>query len=227
MIINQSLPSPNGITVYGSGRVRAKPDFATFCFTVSSQHRQAKKAFNQLREKVVLLETLLLKLKVKKEDIQVSEMNIDEQKMFLKDGIATVAHFNVRIRHLPDLENILIGITENVAANFTSSIDFGTSRLKEIRTQARRKAVEAALEKAQLYADAAGIGVGLPLHIEDLNPDKLQNPHYSPTTGRYDGSTSFILDDDSFFESRWIPVDAAVMITYNIEKKTVKEKDCV
>jgi uncharacterized protein YggE len=40
--------------------------------------------------------------------------------------------------------------------------------------QARRLAVEAAKEKAAVYAEAAGVVLGSVIHIEDVDPQRLQ-----------------------------------------------------
>jgi uncharacterized protein YggE len=39
---------------------------------------------------------------------------------------------------------------------------------------ARRLAIAAAQEKAQIYANAAGVSIGHVLHIQDVNPQVLQ-----------------------------------------------------
>ena len=66
-------------------------------------------------------------------------------------------------------------------ANNRTSVTFQTTRLKELRADARRRAVMAAREKAELYCGAAGVAVGAVLAIEDVNPESL--------SGRSEGHT--------------------------------------
>jgi uncharacterized protein YggE len=53
--------------------------------------------------------------------------------------------------------------------------------LKQLRAEARRRAVSAAREKAELYRTAAGVSLGGVLAIEDVNPELL--------SGRSEGHT--------------------------------------
>ena len=50
---------------------------------------------------------------------------------------------------------------------------FQTTRLKDVRADARRQAILAAREKAEVYASAAGISLGHVIGIEDVNPEVL------------------------------------------------------
>jgi uncharacterized protein YggE len=51
-------------------------------------------------------------------------------------------------------------------ANELTSVTFQTTRLKDLRADARRRPVAAAREKAELYCQAAGVTVGTVLAID-------------------------------------------------------------
>ena len=55
-----------------------------------------------------------------------------------------------------------------------------TSRLKPLREQARRQAVESARKKAELYAEATGVKLGHLLHLEDINPESFKERFHAP-----------------------------------------------
>src|SRR5262249_17776257 len=73
------------------------------------------------------------------------------------------------------VEELLIGVID-AGVNELTSLTFQTSRLKEVRADARRRAVSAAREKAEIYAAAAGVALGEVRAIEDVNPDRLTGP---------------------------------------------------
>jgi hypothetical protein len=53
--------------------------------------------------------------------------------------------------------------------------------LKELRADARKQAVVAAREKAELYCREAGVAVGKVIAIEDSNPDQLTRIFHRPS----------------------------------------------
>ncbi|MEL6343153.1 MAG: SIMPL domain-containing protein [Myxococcota bacterium] len=53
------------------------------------------------------------------------------------------------------------------------SAAFGTSRLAGFRREVCRSAVVGALEKAELYAETAGMALGDVIHIEDIDPGSI------------------------------------------------------
>jgi hypothetical protein len=76
------------------------------------------------------------------------------------------------LRNLDQLEDILTDVVDT-GARQVNFVEFQTSKLKEIRANARRQAVKAAREKAELYCNAAGAKLGPVIYIEDVNPDNL------------------------------------------------------
>jgi uncharacterized protein YggE len=86
--------------------------------------------------------------------------------------------FSVVLRNVDQVEETLAGLIAAVANELTS-VTFQTSRLREVRADARRRAIAAAREKAELYCAAAGVAAGRVLAIEDANPEFL--------TGRHEG----------------------------------------
>jgi len=91
--------------------------------------------------------------------------------------------FNIRVSKLDMLETLLIGIVE-AGANEITSVQFQTTQLKELREKARILAVRSAKEKALIYAKAAEVTPGPVIHIQDLNPDQLQQVWRSQSHAR-------------------------------------------
>jgi uncharacterized protein YggE len=120
--------------------------------------------------------------------------------------------FQVLLHDLDRLEELLSGLVD-AGVNNIYSVDFQTTRLKELRATARQRAVEAAHEKAALYCVAAGVKLGKVIHIEDVNPDQLRHRE-----GHQIRETQ--PDDDGplqAFDPASIVVGGAVQVAYEIE----------
>jgi uncharacterized protein YggE len=89
--------------------------------------------------------------------------------------------FNVTLTDLNRMEEVLVGVVD-AGANEVGSAEFLTTRLKELRMEARRRAVAAAREKAENYCRAAGVTLGEVVSIADQNPDHLRHTHEQNVT---------------------------------------------
>ena len=121
--------------------------------------------------------------------------------------------FNILLHELDRLEEILSGLVD-AGVNQVGRFDFQTTRLKELRIQARQQAVAAAREKAEIYCAAAGVSIGPVLHIEDVNPDQLR--------GREGHLQSEPQSEDTppkAFDPGSIIVGGAVRMAFEIDKR--------
>jgi len=174
MTTDQAIRQPFGITTFGSTVIRIDPDIASIHCTVSRIENHPKDAFTAVREASKMLADYLQLNDAKKETssshISLSQTwdYVGAKRKFL--GYTAMAGFHTLLYDLDQLENLLIGIVDS-GANEIGGVNFQTSRLKELRSEARRKAVEAARAKAENYCLAAQVRLGKVLHIEDMNPD--------------------------------------------------------
>jgi uncharacterized protein len=173
----QSIERPFGITVFGSSTQRIEPDRAAAEISVVRVAPAAAKAFAATREGVVAVRTFLRRNHVGDDAVEVSRIGLGTAyegygpgAKFL--GYRGTASFRVLVDRLDDVEAILVGAVE-AGANHVASLTYHTTRLQELRDEARRLAIAAARRKAEVLATAAGARVGNVLHIEDLNPDVL------------------------------------------------------
>lgn len=127
-------------------------------------------------------------------------------------GYEASVTFHISLRELDRVEELLTGLVD-AGANEVNGVSFQTSRLKELRTEARSRAVAAAREKALNYCEAAGVLLGNILHIEDVNPAAVQG-----SDGGHLRVEPRIDDDDSAtaFDATAISVSAAVLLSYEI-----------
>ncbi len=177
MHVAQSIRNPNGISVFGSYVLRVEPDVAQVIVAVAHTKPEPPGAFAATREALAQVRAYLRQADVAPADVQTSHMDLSAQhdgygkeRAFL--GYQARVSLSVRLTDLRRYEEILAGVVQ-AGANQIQSTEFQTTRLAELRAQARRGAFAAARRKAELYAEEAGVRLGDVLHVEDVNPDGL------------------------------------------------------
>ena len=221
---HQVIHHPFGVTTFGSTVIRVDPDVASVRFAVSRIESHPKEAFAIVREASRKVSDFLQRITYKKET---SSSRISLSQTWDYTGITrklmgytAKADFSALLYDLEQLENFLVGLVD-AGVNEISDVNFQTSRLKELRSEARRKAVEAAVSKAQNYCLAAQIKLGSVLHIEDVNPDTLDifGRGYQGHMMRQDMvnlSVPADSEDLQAFNPGSITINAAVMMSFHI-----------
>ena len=214
-MINQAIRNPVGVSVFGSSIVRVEPDSASLNFSVSRLEKHPKNAFRQAREAAKKVQDYLSRSNL--DDYGSSRITLDKSTRYENGehkfiGYTARITFNLLLRELERVEEILIGITD-AGVNNISSVDYQTSRLKSLRATARAEAINAAKEKAEVYCRAANVSLGKAIHIEDVNPEHLR--------GREGHSFREIpLDDNAqvqAFNPSSIVVGGAVMVVFELD----------
>lgn len=178
MYVVQSIRNPSGISVFGSYVVRVEPDVALVTFSVAHTKAEPPAAFAATRQAVADVREYLRRADVAQADVQTSIVNLSadwqgygKERVFL--GYEARTSLSVRLTDLRRFEEILAGVVQ-AGANQIQSTEFQTTRLAEVRAQARRGAFAAARRKGELYAEEAGLRLGEVLHVEDVNPDGVR-----------------------------------------------------
>jgi uncharacterized protein len=216
----QEISNPFGITVFGSATVRVEPDVAVLNFSVYETRPTPKEAFEAIRESAQKVQSFLAQAHIK--DGGSSRISLSESFTYRDgtnhfNGYQTWVQFRVILYDLNQVENILVGIMD-AGVNKITEVDFQTTRLKEIRAEARRQAIAAAREKAEIYCLAAGVQLGNVIHIEDINPQAFER---QGTMARGHGqATQDIVDDvnaSKAFDPDSIVVAGTVRVAYKIQ----------
>lgn len=150
-------------------------DNALITASVTRIEKKTSDAFLKAKEGARTVADFLRKSGV--DDFGMSRISLSQEYRFTSGerrslGYRATIGFKIAIKALDQLEEIASGVVE-AGANEIASIQFHTSNLKDLRMQARRQAIDAAKEKAAVYAGAAGVTLGNIIHIEDVNPQIL------------------------------------------------------
>jgi uncharacterized protein YggE len=204
-----------GIKVFGSAVLRVEPDVVSLDFAVTREAKQPRDAFRETHQAVKDVRAYLASGGAN--DVAASRIHLSRTFDY-KDGrhrptgYSARVSFNVQLSDLDRMEEILAGVVD-AGSNEIGSVDFRTTRLRQYRAEARRRAVAAAREKAEIYALAAGVPLGAVISLEDVNPNVIR--------GSGEGSTSSeVVSDDAGSERALAPgsiiVAAAVTMVFSI-----------
>jgi uncharacterized protein YggE len=220
MFVHQAIQRPFGVNVFGSCVVRVKPDYATLAFAVTRTAEKPADAFAQTRKAADEIRSFLASSDVAGNDVQSSRATLRQAMRGYGDkleyiGYQAKASFVVHLRDLDRLEQMLSGVVE-AGADVIDAVDLRTSRLAELRAQARTRAIQAARKKAEGFAAAATISLGHVMHIEDVNPDDLKSR-------RGHGADLDLTDDETASDAQAydpgaIEIAAAVMVAFQIDR---------
>lgn len=162
------------ITMRGTGHVAVKPDMATFTVGVEVQAPTADRALrlNSVRMKEVF--ALLEDRGIAARDIQTSQFSVHPQwnnqtslnRPLEITGFVATNTVQVRIRDLALLGSVLDSLTKS-GANRIQGVRFTVANPAPHLDEARKKALTEASRKAKLFADAAGVSLGVVLSIQE------------------------------------------------------------
>jgi uncharacterized protein YggE len=208
-------PTTTGVKVFGSAVLRVEPDSVSLHFTVSRQAQKPHDAFRETHQGVQRVRAFLNKANVS--DVAASHITLAQTFDYSggkhkPTGYEARVTLNVLLSRLDHMEEILVGVID-AGANGIGAVEFRTSRLKEYRMEARRRAVESAREKGENYCRAAGISLGPVIRLEDVHPESLRG------TSEQNTSNEFSLEEAAAARALApgsIVVGAAVSVTFAI-----------
>jgi uncharacterized protein YggE len=207
--------------VVGSGKATAKPDMAEVQMGVVTQAPSAAKALRDNNDAMTHLFKTLEGRGIAKKDVQTVNFTVAPQYRPGPNGgrqpeIAGYQVSNevrVKVRPLDTLGPVLDEVVQQ-GANQVQSIRFGTAEPHPLLDEARRKALDDAHHKAELYARAAGAGLGHVLRIEE-QVAHLPRPEVFGAV-RAAAAVPVAPGEQEF--------DASITVTYRLEVRPVSGK---
>ena len=166
-VVAQEPDLPRGLTLVGVGEVRAKPDLAVVRIGVVSQAATARAALNDNNQAMQAILTALEEQGIAERDVQTSQFTVqpryrhdrDNELPPRIDGYEVSNQVAVTVRVLDRLGPVLDQAV-SVGSNQILGIEFTLADPEPQRDEARRLAVEDAVRKARLYAQAAEVELG-------------------------------------------------------------------
>ena len=162
------------ISVSGGGEVFAKPDIATFSFSVRAEGDDAGSAQEKSALAVNEIIEYLKSEEIDEKDIKTQYYNLNPQYDYVRSvcnkegfcppgkqvlrGYEVSQTIEVKVRDVDEAGNLISGVGTLGATN-VSSLRFTIDDEEELIAEAREKAIEDAKEKAEELADDLGVSL--------------------------------------------------------------------
>jgi uncharacterized protein len=175
---SESISTPWGVSVFGAASLDAAPDMARLRLAIRETKKRPAEAFEVTRGAVNRVREVLRGHGIPDAAVSTSRLNLRSSTRYDPReggqkfaGYECAASFMIEVRDLEVLEAVLVDAVE-AGANQVEGVEFDVSTKKALRARARAAAVTATREKAELYAEAAGVRLGAVVHIKDAEPER-------------------------------------------------------
>ena len=218
----QSTMSSNvgTVTVAGQSSVSISPDMASFSVSVESTAEttgEAQAATNERMDEVYRI--LMDDYGISGEDLRTTAMSLypeyryeDGQQVLI--GQTASQSVSVTVHELDDLAPIVDSLS-TVSGISLSSISLDASDKSQAGSEARRLAMEDAIERAADYAHAAGMELGSPIQIQEGGVSTYVN-RIQPTA-LYAAATDESASAKASYYAGELQVSAAVSVTFSLD----------
>lgn len=154
------------VSVSGQGRVFYQPDTAKVSLGVQVDKMiKASDALYDLNKRIALIDEAAQKVGVKKENITTQNYSLNPAYDYV-DGVSRVSGYNanqtltIKIENLDqnaDMVSRVIDAAAKASANQVNGIVFESSKIDELKQEARLKAIADAKSKAGVIASSLGV----------------------------------------------------------------------
>ena len=176
---------PRTLTVAGLGTAKAAPDEANFSAGVVSQGANASQALAANSRAMSAVIATLKARGVPDKNIQTSDLSLSPQYQTCKPGVACPQRIvgyqvsnNVNVTVDLGKAGAVLDALVSSGSNQIGGISFSIHDPKPLLAQARADAVKDAMDRAQLYAKAAGVNLGPILSIQEGGAAAPPRPEY-------------------------------------------------
>lgn len=163
----EQKPIPQ-ISVAGEGKIKAVPDQAFISVSVDTK---GNKAADVKRDNDVAVEKVvqaIKKHKLPKEDVQTKRISLNpvydyEKKKYSYNATQTI---EILLKDLNQYDALMESLID-AGVNRVSNVEFRSSKVEQLKSEARKQAMLEARKKAEDYVSVLGQKVGKALNISD------------------------------------------------------------
>lgn len=172
-------PEKCGVTVVGSATVKLSPDSAAIVAAVSRSEAEAKDALAQARASADQVQAFLKERGIRNFSASritlTQDFRITKKEEAMAAGYKARIGFNIKLTDLDHIDEIVTGIIA-AGANELLAINYQSSLMNEYRNDARRQAIAAAREKAELFCQELSVSLGRVLAMNEIINVPTKNP---------------------------------------------------
>ena len=161
------------LSLAASGTVKTAPDMVSISTGVTSEGQTANDALSKNTAAMTEVVDTLKAAGIEPKDIQTTNFSVspiyerkNENEASFITGYRVSNSVNITVRDIKKLGDVL-DKTVAAGANTIDSIQFGVADPEKMKDEARKLAMQNAIENAKLYAEAAGVELGPVIKITE------------------------------------------------------------
>lgn len=173
-----SIQPETTLQVSATGEVQRAPDMATITLGVQTEAKSASEAMSENAQKMDNVYSALSEAGIAERDMQTSNLSLQPRYDYSNRdggppdlvGYTASNQVTITVRNLDTLGTTMDSIVSQ-GGNTISGLSFGLDDPSDARDEARREAVNKAMERAELYAEATGYRVARIVTISESSSD--------------------------------------------------------
>ena len=203
------------VTVSGEGKVKVAPDQASISISIETKGTKAEEVKRENDKKMDAILKFIKKSNIAAEDFQTQRISLNPNYDYEKKKYNYVATQTVQIllRDLSKYDVLMEGLV-NEGINRIDNVEFKSSKLTQLQSDARKLAMKEAKAKAEDFVSVLGQKVGKAILISDNS----QSYHSQPRM--YAMKSSMAMDESAPRETLAI---GEIEITANVSVNFVLE----
>ena len=183
----KQIPS---INVSGEGKVKVAPDQASISISIETKGSKADDVKQQNDKKMDAILKFIKNSNIAKEDYQTQRVSLNpnydyEKKKYSYIAIQTLL---ILLKDLSKYDVLMEGLVDQ-GINRIDNVEFKSSKMKELQSDARKLAVKDAKAKAEDFVSVLGQKVGKALLISDNSQSYVSQPRM------YAMKSSMVMDE--------------------------------
>ena len=177
------LGAAEGITVQGHGEVKVQPDIALVTLAVTTQSQDQAQAVRENAARTAAVLAALRGVQIAGKDIQTQSYTVqpqydDKPSPPVLTGYEVQNSVQATVRDLTKVGLVIDKATAGGASQ-GDGVSFDLSSQSQAQSEALTLAVTSARRKAQVMADAAGVGLGRLLTMSEGTPEPVYRPVFA------------------------------------------------
>ena len=203
------------ITVSGEGKVKVAPDKALISVSIETKGTKAEEVKRENDKKMDAILKFIKKTNIAKEDFQTQRVSLNPNYDYEKKKHNYIATQTVQIllKDLSQYDVLMEGLVDE-GINRIDNVEFKSSKMKELQSDARKLAIKDAKAKAEDFVSVLGQKTGKALLISD------NSQIYVPQPRMYAMKASMTMDEAAPKETLAIgeiEITANVSVSFSLE----------
>ena len=179
MVQAQEVKQVPSISVTGEGKIKVTPDEAIISFGVENSGKDAtevKKKNDEIVDKVL---KVIKKHKIPTTDFQTERVSLYKTYDYntKKNQFQASQNISIHLKDLNKYDALMIDLVDS-GVNAIQNVEFKSSKIKELETQARKEAILDAKKKAEDFVSVLNQKVGKAITISDNTQANYPRPMY-------------------------------------------------